>query len=336
MKDFRDPKVIWYEPDKKWIMSLATKDKIVFYSSPNLKDWTRESQFGEGRGAHGGVWECPDLFVLHDNGKNHWVLIVNLNPGGPNGGSGTQYFIGDFDGKTFTSDQKETKWIDYGPDNYAGITWSNTGNRKIFIGWMSNWQYANQLPTQTFRNPMTITRDLSLKHVKDDILIASEPVRELSSIQAKPVLAQNLEVIKKIDVTKKTGELKFPCRINLSLDKASDLAIVLSNDMNEELVIGYDKQQNQYFIDRSKSGKINFQKDFAAKHFAPRLTDDIKMNITLVIDVSSIELFADDGLSVMSSIFFPNQPYNKIHVQSAENAVLKKMEYIKMKSIWNK
>ncbi len=333
-RDFRDPKVMWHAPTKKWIMSLAVKDFIAFYSSPDLKHWTKESQFGEGRGAHGGGWECPDLFMLHDGEKHRWVLIANLNPGAPNGGSGTQYFIGDFDGKTFTSDQKEIKWLDYGPDDYAGITWSNTGDRKIFLGWMSNWQYANLVPTETFRNAMTIPRDLSFRHVKDDLFIASKPVAELASIEAKPIIAENIEVIKKIDITKKMGALKFPCRINLSFDKADDFALVLSNSLNEELVIGYDKQQNQFFIDRSKSGKTDFQKDFAAKHVAPRLTDNTKMNMTLIIDVSSIELFADDGLTVMTSVIFPNQPYNKISAQSAENAVIKKLEFVGLKSIW--
>ena len=167
IKDFRDPKVMWYEPQKKWIMTLATKDNITFYSSPDLKSWIKESDFGDGRGAHGGVWECPDLIPLDDNGKQRWVLIVNLNPGAPNKGSGTQYFVGDFDGKTFTSDQTDTRWMDYGPDNYAGITWSNTGKRKIFFGWMSNWMYANLVPTETWRNALTIPRDLKLKACRE-------------------------------------------------------------------------------------------------------------------------------------------------------------------------
>ena len=138
IKDFRDPKVMWYEPGKKWIMTLATLDHITFYSSPNLKDWTKESALGKEFGAHGGVWECPDLFPLEYEGKEIWILVVNINPGGPNGGSATQYFTGQFDGNKFTPYQTDIRWLDYGPDEYAGITWSNTGNRKIFLGWMSN------------------------------------------------------------------------------------------------------------------------------------------------------------------------------------------------------
>ena len=153
--DFRDPKVTWNAQAKQWLMTLATKDRITFYTSPNLKAWTKASEFGETLGAHGGVWECPDLFPLTLNGKTHWVLIVNLNPGGPNGGSATQYFVGDFDGRTFTPLTTKTKWADYGPDEYAGVTWENTGARRLFLGWMSNWEYGNQVPTSPWRSAMT-------------------------------------------------------------------------------------------------------------------------------------------------------------------------------------
>ena len=268
--DFRDPKVMWYEPQKKWIMTLATKDRITFYSSGNLKSWVKESEFGATVGSHGGVWECPDLFTLDDNGKKLWVLIVSINPGGPNKGSATQYFVGDFNGNKFIPYNTNIKWIDYGPDNYAGITWSNTGNRKIFLGWMSNWLYANQVPTETWRNAMTIPRELKLKHVGDEILVASQPVAELSKIQSKPITISNVKVTNSIDMAARIGKVKFPCRINLSLEEIKDFSLVLSNDKDEELVIGYDKKQNQYFIDRTKSGKTDFQKDFAARHFAPR------------------------------------------------------------------
>ena len=146
-------------------MTLATKDRITFYSSPNLKDWKKESDFGEKVGAHGGVWECPDLIPFEVDGKKAWALLVSINPGGPNGGSATQYFVGDFDGSIFTPFSTDTKWIDYGTDNYAGVTWSNSGNRKIFLGWMSNWQYANVVPTKAWRSAMTVPRELTLKKV---------------------------------------------------------------------------------------------------------------------------------------------------------------------------
>lgn len=334
LRDFRDPKVIWYQPQKKWIMALSAKDNITFYSSPDLKNWVKESEFGKGKGAHGGGWECPDLISLDDNGKQRWVLIVNLNPGGPNLGSGTQYFVGDFNGKTFTSAQSQTRWLDYGPDNYAGVTWSNTGKRKILIGWMSNWMYANQVPTESFRNAMTLPRELKIKHAGKDIFVSSLPIKELSAISSMPVVAENIHVSKPYNIADKAGKLKFPCRINLSTDVIKDFSMVVSNDGEEELVIGYKKQQNQYFIDRTKSGITAFNEGFAARHVAPRLTANAAMNLSLVIDNSSVELFADDGLTVMTEIFFPSKPYNQIRVQSNDGVVIKKLEYIHLKSIW--
>lgn len=331
--DFRDPKVMWYEPQKKWAMTLATKDRITFYSSPDLKNWSKESEFGKDEGAHGGVWECPDLFTLDDNGKKVWVLLVSINPGGPNKGSATQYFIGDFDGKTFTASHTDTRWIDYGPDNYAGITWSNTGTRKIFIGWMSNWLYANQVPTTVWRNAMTIPRELKLKHVGKEIFVTSQPVAELNKIQSKPIVIQNVRIENKLDLSKKIGRTSLPYRINLSFDEIKDFSIILSNDAGEEVVIGFDKEQKQYFIDRTKSGKTDFQNDFSGRHTAPRLTSNGKMDISLVIDVSSVELFADDGLTVMTEVFFPNTSYQRIHIRSSGNILIKKLEYIKLKSI---
>ncbi|MEB0249531.1 glycoside hydrolase family 32 protein, partial [Mucilaginibacter sp. 5B2] len=200
IKDFRDPKVFWYAKDKKWVMSLATKDRITFYSSPNLKDWTKESDFGQMLGAHGGVWECPDLFPLKLNGKEYWVLLVSINPGGPNKGSATQYFVGHFDGKTFTPSSNQTKWIDYGPDDYAGVTFGNTGSRKVFLGWMGNWLYANQVPTVKWRNAMTIPRELSLKLTAGDIFLTSNPVEELDKIVNKTIKVDALLLAKKNNV----------------------------------------------------------------------------------------------------------------------------------------
>ncbi len=334
IRDFRDPKVCWFEPQKKWIMTLATKDIITFYSSPDLKNWIKESEFGAGRGAHGGVWECPDLIELEDKGIKRWVLIVNLNPGGPNIGSGTQYFVGNFDGHSFTSEQTETRWLDYGPDNYAGITWSNTGKRKVLIGWMSNWMYANQVPTEKWRNAMTIPRELKLRLIGNEFFVLSQPVNELKKIQAKPMILKNIMVGKKIDLNKETGNLGLPSRLDLEMEEANDFTIILSNELGEELIIGYDPKQNQYFIDRSKSGKIGFQTGFGARHTAPRFEKNSKMKLTMVVDVSSVELFADDGLTVMTEIFFPTTPYNQISIQSTKGVIIKKLKYFQLKGIW--
>ena len=336
IKDFRDPKVMWFEKGKKWIMTLAVSNRIMFYSSKNLKDWIKESEFGEDVGAHGGVWECPDLFTLEYADKTFWILIVNLNPGGPNKGSATQYFLGEFDGKSFLPLSTETKWLDYGPDEYAGVIWSNTGKRRIFLGWMSNWLYANVVPTETWRNAMTIPRELKMIKANDTLLIASTPVKELASIKSNPIIIKDVSLSKKIDISKNIKNLSFPCIVNLSIDSSKDISIILSNKLDEELIIGFDKIQNKYFIDRTRSGKTNFQTDFAARHYAPRFTTNPKMDISLLIDISSVELFADDGLTVMTEIFFPSEPYNKVSVQSIDNALMNKFEYIKLNNIWKR
>jgi fructan beta-fructosidase len=334
IKDFRDPKVMWYEPGSKWVMTLATKDRVTFYSSLDLKTWKKESEFGSDQGAHGGVWECPDLFTLDDKGKKVWVLIVNINPGGPNKGSATQYFLGDFDGNKFTPNSTDTKWIDYGPDEYAGITWSNTGDRKIFLGWMSNWMYANLVPTLSWRNAMTVPRELKITDVGASMFVASRPVAELQEIQSKPIVAEQVKVAKDLDLSKMAKNMAIPFQLNMEMDQIADFSIVLSNDSHEQLILGYDKKSNQYFIDRTSSGKIDFQTDFAAKHWAPRLSNKEKMDFTLLIDESSAELFGDEGLTVMTEIFFPQEPYNSMHVQTNDGIVLRKLTLTALKSIW--
>lgn len=323
IKDFRDPKVNWYEAGKKWVMTLATLDRITFYSSTNLKDWKKESEFGKTLGAHGGVWECPDLFPLKHNGEDIWVLIVNINPGGPNKGSATQYFTGKFDGTTFTTDQKGTKWLDYGPDEYAGITWGNTGDRKVFYGWMSNWQYANLVPTERWRSAMTVARDLRMEKIGSDYLVASTPVKELRGIESTVTKSyfKNLEF--------SAG----PSKLSFSSDKIESFTITISNAAGEKIEIGFDKASNKYFIDRRKSGKIAFEKGFAAKHYAPRFATVPAMDLTLVIDDASVELFADNGLTVMTEIFFPNSPYSKLDFKG-DALKVKSVNFSKLKPIW--
>ncbi|MEP7228601.1 MAG: glycoside hydrolase family 32 protein [Ginsengibacter sp.] len=333
IRDFRDPKVSWNEQAKKWIMTLATLDHITFYSSPNLKDWTKESEFGKEVGAHGGVWECPDLFPLNYNGEKVWILIVNLNPGGPNGGSATQYFIGQFDGKTFTPYQTDTRWIDYGPDEYAGITWSNTGNRKIFIGWMSNWQYANIVPTVNWRSACTVPRELAIGKMGDKYMATSLPVKELSSLEEKPVVLENIDATN-YNLSEKAGKLAGPVKINLSANKLETFSITLSNKQGEKLVIGYNKTKNNYYIDRANSGKIDFEKGFGSIHYAPRFSNETNIDMTLIIDDASVELFADKGLTVMTEIFFPTAPYDKIILDSQEKLTVQQLSYMKLKSMW--
>ena len=194
--------------------------------------------------------------------------------------------------------------------------------------------YANLVPTEKWRNAMTLPRELKLKTIGADIFVTSVPVAELANIQSKPIIAENVQLSAKFDVNNKMGQVKFPCQLNLHLDESKDISIVLSNEAGNEVVIGYDNRARQFFIDRTKSGKTSFNKEFAARHIAPRLINNSKMDITLIIDVSSVELFADEGLTVMTSIFFPDKSFNKIRIESTQNAVIKQLEYVSLQSIW--
>ncbi|AUD07195.1 glycoside hydrolase family 32 protein [Spirosoma pollinicola] len=328
--DFRDPKVRWFEPQKKWIMTLATKDRITFYSSPNLKNWTRESDFGSNLGAHGGVWECPDLFPLTYNGRQAWVLLVSINPGGPNGGSATQYFVGDFDGKNFKPYSTKTKWMDYGTDNYAGVTFANTGNRTILMGWMSNWQYARDVPTVAWRSATTVPRELGLAEVNKELLLTSKPIKELDVLDGQGFSLKNLPVKGQYDLTAKTKNETGLFKLDLSTQNTNDFSIVLANDKGNELVVGYDKSANVFYIDRSRSGKTDFEKGFAGRHTAPRSAVATKISLTLLVDAASVELFADNGLSVMTDIFFPEKDMTRLSVKSAKGVTISSMNYTKI------
>ncbi|MFT2009317.1 glycoside hydrolase family 32 protein [Pontibacter sp. 13R65] len=346
IRDFRDPKVSWYEAGNKWIMALAVADKISFYSSKNLKDWKLESDFGQGIGAHGGVWECPDLFKLKVEGSDQekWVLLVSINPGGPNGGSATQYFIGDFDGSKFVMDKQfeaslrskpattgdkkghEGIWLDFGRDNYAGVTWANVpeqDGRRLFMGWMSNWDYANVVPTENWRSAMTVARSLSLEKTAAGLRVVSQPVKELQAItntahnlEAQPITG-SLLLSEKFSAPTSTFDL------NLNLEQATagkDFAIEVANSKNQKVIIGYKAAENQYYIDRSNAGNHAFSEKFAGEQVGPRLSQEKIYNVRLLVDVASVELFADGGKTTMTAIFFPDEPFTKVRIVAEKGA----------------
>jgi fructan beta-fructosidase len=333
IRDFRDPKVMWYAPQKKWIMTLATLDHITFFSSPDLKNWKRESEFGKALGAHGGVWECPDLFSLKLEAKTYWVLVVNLNPGGPNGGSATQYFVGNFDGNRFTPVETEVKWADYGPDEYAGVTWGNTGDRKIFLGWMSNWVYANQVPSEKWRSAMTIPRELSLKKINGKIVLVSNPVKEIGNIALKPLTYKNNLSIKGSDFLVKPA-LPLQFELKFSLLKLNSYTLKFYNEDGENIVIGYNKQTNQFFIDRKISGRVDFNPDFIKPISAPRLSTATSTDIDLIMDASSVEMFADKGANVMTCIFFPKKPFTHLSILNSAGIRIHHFTIRSLRSIW--
>lgn len=334
VRDFRDPKVFWHEQSKNWVASIAAQDQISFYASSDLKNWEKLSDFGKTVGSHDGVWECPDLFPIEYKGKTVWVLIVNINPGGPNGGSASQYFVGDFNGKEFKCDYKQTKWIDYGPDEYAGVTWSNTDKRKIFIGWMSNWQYANIVPTEKFRNAFTLPRELGLKKINNEYYLTSTPVSELKKIEKKSYTFNNVTIDHSTDLTNKIGNIEVPSKFNLLLSNKNDFSIELVNTLNEKVVVGYSKDKNQFFLDRRNAGKIDFQKNFARINYAPRLFSSDEIFLSIYLDLASIEVFADSGLSVLTSVLFPNEKFSIMNIKTIEKLVLKNFTYTPLQTIW--
>lgn len=346
MRDFRDPKVMWYTPENKWIMTLAAADQVKFYSSQNLKDWTFESDFGEGIGAHEGVLECPDLFPLEVDGKEKWVLLVSINPGGPHGGSATQYFIGEFDGKTFRTDNPDAAimWLDLGRDNYAGVTWSDipeADGRRLFLGWMNNWLYAQAVPTERWRNAMTIARTLELINTDSGLRLASKPVKELEALRGDVMTIEPQIVSGEIifSNSKTTGpmelELEFKLSNGTQFVPASQFGIELSNSKNEKMIIGYEPANNCFFTDRTQSGKSDFNDGFAGIHYAPTNNADNTIKMHLFIDVSSVELFAEDGQVVMTDIFFPNEDYTRLKVFAKNgNIKLSTGRVYPLKSIW--
>lgn len=298
--DFRDPHMFWNEDIKKWNMILAAGQHMEIYSSDNLKDWKLESSFGEKYGNHGGVWECPDLMKLKVRGtdKEKWMLICNINPGGPSGGSATQYFVGDFDGYKFTCESKPevTKWMDYGKDHYATVTFDNAPEgRRVAIAWMSNWQYANQVPTQQYRSGNSIPRDLGLFEYKGETYCSVVPSPEMTAARSK----------------KAGKKLTESCEMVVNLK--GNATITLSNDKGEKVVMNYDAKAETFSMDRTKSGKVDFSKDFAAVTKAPTYGKISQLRI--FIDKSSIEALDADGKMSMTNLVFPSKPYNKVTVK---------------------
>ena len=354
IRDMRDPKLIWHEGSKQWIVTLAVGDHIEFWGSPNLKSWQKLSDFGKELGCHGGVWECPDLFSLPVEGskESQWVLIVNINPGHPNGGSGTQYFVGQFDGKIFTPapdflpyvQKGQGVWLDYGKDNYAGVTWSDipqSDGRRILLGWMSNWQYATTVPTVVWRNAMTLPWSLTLHKTDRGYRVYPQPVKELEQLRGtvyemEPgLLSADADLSNRLGFVPTLSEIEM--EIELPANAKGSLGVELSNSKGERYRIGYDAATNEYFSDRMQSGAVAFSNDFAAKiSRAPRFSKDNKLSLHLYIDVASAELFADGCANVMTEIFFPSEDFTQLKLfASGVEAKLLKGRVYQLKSIWH-
>ena len=307
--DFRDPHMFWNEDIHAWNLILAAGQEMNIYSSKDLKNWTFESAFGLGYGNHDGVWECPDLMKLPVNGtgEEKWLLICNINPGGPFGGSATQYFVGSFDGHKFTCESKPdvTKWMDYGKDHYATVTFDNApDNRRVAIAWMSNWQYANQVPTMQYRSANSMPRDLGLFTDAGETYVSVVPSKELLALRGD-----------------KTNRLSAACELVVDIKSQSKPTVItLSNARDEQVVMTYNPKDCTFSMDRTQSGNTGFSDMFKAKTIAP--THGTIRQLRIFIDKCSIEAFDAAGKMAMTNLVFPTEPYGRLTVNGAAKTTL--------------
>jgi len=314
--DFRDPKVFWHKETKRWIMVLAAGQEMSIYSSADLKEWKHESNFGHEYGCHGGVWECPDLMRLtvRGTGEEKWVLVCNINPGGPFGGSATQYFVGQFDGHKFTCESapEVTKWMDYGKDHYAAVTFDNApDNRRVIMGWMSNWQYANQVPTMQFRSANTIARDLDLFTDGGETYVGVCPAKEMTAKRGRMVIRKFSG--KSRNFTVKDGT----CEIVASfISSKKPVTLTLSNTKGEKVVMTYDPVAETFAMNRAGSGRCEFSDAFPATTTAPVF--GAMRTLRIFVDKCSIEAFDGEGRMAITNLVFPSEPYNTIRIDGGK------------------
>lgn len=326
----RDPNFFFDPVAKKWNLILAhpLDHEMLIFSSTDLKEWKYSSSFGRGEGAQNGVWECPDLFPLKvdDSDQEKWVMICSINPGGPFGGSATQYFVGDFDGKTFTPDRLAdgsvpTKWMDFGKDHYATVSWSDApSGRRSIIAWMSNWQYADIVPTLQYRSANSLPRDLSLFTAPDgQVYLKTNPSPEVENIVGRPSIKRS-----NVKISARPQSFQLPtansgiCAIDLTIDpkEASKVELTLSNAGGESVVVSYDVAAKLVSFDRNNSGIVDFSKDFCVVSQAPTLSDSNVLSLRLFIDRSSIEIFGNKGKFVLTNLVFPHSPYTTLSVSA--------------------
>jgi len=334
IRDFRDPKVSWDETHKQWIMVVAASDRDHLYASKDLKNWKFLSDFGKDLGAHESVWECPDFFSIKVQETNEikWVLLQSLGQGSPNGGSGTQYFVGDFDGINFKVDKnfeerikkEKAVWVDYGKDNYAGVTWNNvptSDGRRLFIGWMVSLDYGGSVPTNGWRSSMTTPREVQLIKKGNEYSLISNPVKEINKYISKTIKVKTLKGKENVSVLE-SGKIDLTqAIINFNLKNAKEdiYSFTLSNAIGESLTFGLNNKENYLFVDRTKAGKIDFSDKFASKIQKADLNGTQKEAFfKIILDKTSIEIFYNNGEKVMTEIFFLNQPFTSISASSKE------------------
>ncbi|ETT62483.1 PfkB family carbohydrate kinase [Paenibacillus sp. FSL H8-0457] len=328
--DFRDPKVFWHAQSERWIMTIVAGDHVRFYGSENLRDWSFTGEFGREEGSHDGVWECPDLFELpiDDSGRSKWVLVISIgdNPSSPEG-SRTQYFIGEFDGNTFINDNSpdHIMWLDHGRDNYAGVTWSDLpeqDGRRVIIGWMSNWKYANETPTGAWRGAMTLPRVLSLTHRDEGIVLTQMPVGEIEQLRKESWDWNMLTVAPEFPYVLKMKDDLLEIEADIDIRSAGEVYIKMQSSGQSETSIGYDPVRQWLFIDRSKSGMTDFHASFACKHGARLVPDNGKIRLRIWLDRNAVEVYANEGLVALTDQIFPDAPINELSISTESGQVV--------------
>ena len=342
LKDFRDPKVFWYEPAQKWYMIVSADKNMRFYSSTDLKQWEYLSQFGEGYGVQPNQFECPDFIQLPVDGNKDnmkWVMIVNINPGCPFGGSATEYFVGTFDGKEFKcdNDKSVTKWLDFGKDHYATVCFSNTGDRVIAVPWMSNWQYANVTPIRQYRGANALPRELSLYTKDGEVYMAANVVKETEGLRKETRKVDNFSLTGEQTVSDVVAaqECAFEVEMDVTPGKANTVGFDLMNAKGEKTKIYLDMKAGRVVMDRTESGlvafgekaephfkenhdrrkteSVNYVNDFALGTWAPlSLCEGKTYHLNVFVDKCSVEIFVDGGRIAMTNLVFPTVPYNAL------------------------
>jgi fructan beta-fructosidase len=303
MSDFRDPKAFWSQARKRWtlVVALPNEHKVRLYASPDLKRWTAISDFGPG-GATGGQWECPELFELPVEGRkdSRWILKIGLNPGSHQGGSGEQYFVGRFDGRRFTNDNPAalTLWTDYGKDCYCGLTFNGLPKNQspVMIGWMDNWQYAGKLPTSPWRGQMTLPRKLSLRATDQGLRLIQHPLDGLAGLHAEKL---------DIGANGATPGNAFHLSVTMNLGEEQEVGWKLLANKDTYTAVGYDRKKGVLFVDRTHSGETGFSKYFPARLEAPLKLPGSTLSLNIVVDHSSVEVFAAQGRVTMTNLVFP-------------------------------
>ena len=342
LRDFRDPKVFWHEPDHRWVMvaALSGQHKVRFFGSADLKRWTALSDFGPA-GATGGAWECPDFFPLPvDGGQIRWVLSVNINPGGIAGGSGNQYFVGRFDGTRFTNDNaaSQTLWTDYGKDFYASQSYSDipaSDGRRIWLGWFSNWLYAAKEPTGPWRGAQSIPRALTLKNVRGSIRLVQQPIVELATLRGEKLHIGAADVA---EANRRLFEFQsdtYEIDAEFDAGTANEVGFRLRMGGAEQTLAGCNLKSAEVFVDRTKSGAAGFSGDFAGRHAGPIGLPSHRIKLRIFVDRSSVELFANDGETVISDRIFPSPGSNGLQIyEQGGKARVVSLDVWKLHSAW--